>query len=210
MKKRSYSQNCALALSLDVLGERWTLLLVRELLTGPKRYKDLVENLRGMGTNLLADRLKALVEQDLIYKDGVTYQLTDKGKATQPIVFELVRWGLEQNLTGEPEFLHVGQWDKVAIKAIFQSGATEQNDYSLLLNLNDTPLFFQILNGELIIDVEESESTDAEIITDTQTLVSIDSEATYKEKVKDGEIIINGERICALDFLTRLGIPTTD
>ena len=60
MGKRSYDQHCTVARALDVVGERWTLLLVRELLTGPKRFKDLLEGLPGIGTNLLAARLKAL------------------------------------------------------------------------------------------------------------------------------------------------------
>ena len=62
MGKRSYGQHCTVARALDVVGERWTLLLVRELLTGPKRFKDLLEGLPGIGTNLLAARLKALEE----------------------------------------------------------------------------------------------------------------------------------------------------
>ena len=61
MGSKTYGQNCGLARALDVLGERWTLLLIRELSWGPRRYKDLAEGLPGTGTNLLADRLKALV-----------------------------------------------------------------------------------------------------------------------------------------------------
>ena len=60
MGKRSYDQHCTVARALDVVGERWTLLLVRELSTGPKRFKDLLEGLPGIGTNLLAARLKTL------------------------------------------------------------------------------------------------------------------------------------------------------
>ncbi|HEX4991950.1 MAG TPA: helix-turn-helix domain-containing protein [Rubrobacteraceae bacterium] len=60
MSRRIYGQYCAMARALDVLGERWTLLIVRELLTGPKRFKDLLEGLPGIGTNLLAARLKDL------------------------------------------------------------------------------------------------------------------------------------------------------
>ena len=54
MKKRSYKQNCALALAADVIGERWSMLLIRDLLVGPRRYKDLLASLKGIGTNLLA------------------------------------------------------------------------------------------------------------------------------------------------------------
>ena len=60
MSKRSYNQYCAVARALDLVGQRWTLLIVRELLTGPKRFKDLLEGLPGIGTNLLTARLKDL------------------------------------------------------------------------------------------------------------------------------------------------------
>ena len=66
MSKRSYNQYCAIAYALDVVGERWTLLIVRELLTGPKRFTDLVNNLPGIGTNLLSARLKHLEEWEII------------------------------------------------------------------------------------------------------------------------------------------------
>ena len=62
MPKRSYNQYCSIAYALDVVGERWTLLVVRELLTGPKRFTDLLNNLPGIGTNLLSARLKHLEE----------------------------------------------------------------------------------------------------------------------------------------------------
>ena len=65
-EKRSYGQYCTVARALDVVGERWTLLLVRELSTGPKRFKDLLEGLPGIGTNLLANRLKTLEGEGVV------------------------------------------------------------------------------------------------------------------------------------------------
>ena len=64
--RRTYNQYCGLASALDVLGERWTLLIIRELLMGPRRYTDLLADLPGVGTNLLAERLKTLVERGLV------------------------------------------------------------------------------------------------------------------------------------------------
>ena len=66
MTNRSYQQYCGLAYALDIVGERWTLLIVRELVPGPRRFKDLLDGLPGISTNLLAERLKALVEQGLL------------------------------------------------------------------------------------------------------------------------------------------------
>lgn len=97
---RLYRQYCGLARALDVVGERWTLLIVRELLLGPKRYGDLLESLPGLTTNLLAKRLRDLADEGLIETRklpkpaGVTvYALTDGGRALEPAVMELARWG---------------------------------------------------------------------------------------------------------------------
>src|SRR5712691_3728539 len=98
--RRSYNQYCALARALDVVGERWTLLLVRELLLGPRRYKDLLDGLPGIGTNLLADRLKHLEDAGMIRRvvlpppaGSAVYELTELGRRLEPAVFELGRWG---------------------------------------------------------------------------------------------------------------------
>ena len=97
---RSYGQYCALAKALDVIGDRWTLLLVRDLLLGPKRYKDLLSGLPGIGTNLLADRLKELEATGLIERTvlpppagSTVYQLTETGQALEPVMVSLGRWG---------------------------------------------------------------------------------------------------------------------
>ncbi|MCP4805984.1 MAG: transcriptional regulator [Proteobacteria bacterium] len=95
---RSYSQFCGLARALDVVGERWTLLLVRDLLLGPKRYSDLLAGLPGLTTNLLAKRLKHLVAEGLVEKrtldHGVTaYALTTAGLELEPVVMALGRFG---------------------------------------------------------------------------------------------------------------------
>ncbi len=96
--KRSYKQNCALALASDVLCERWTLLIFRELLIRPCRFKDLNEVLVGMGTNLLSNRLKELEQADLIEKQNPEdkrshYQLTPLGQSVEPIILQLIVWG---------------------------------------------------------------------------------------------------------------------
>ncbi|AHH96877.1 helix-turn-helix domain-containing protein [Kutzneria viridogrisea] len=98
--KRAYHQHCGLAAAMDVLGERWTLLLVRELLLGPRRYSELLADLPGLGTNLLADRLRFLVARGVVRQCGVgsaqryAYELTDTGHGLRPVLLELTRWGL--------------------------------------------------------------------------------------------------------------------
>ncbi len=95
---RSYGQRCGLSLSLDLLGERWTLLVLRELSRGPKRFRDLLDGLSGIGTNLLAARLKRLEAAQLVQRTTLTagvpgYELAERGRSLEPILEDLALWG---------------------------------------------------------------------------------------------------------------------
>src|SRR5438045_2121514 len=94
-QRRSYRQFCGLARALDVVGERWTLLVVRNLLLGPQRYSELQRGLPGITTNLLAKRLKEMEEAGLIERtaDAQSWQLTSLGAGLEPAVHALGRWG---------------------------------------------------------------------------------------------------------------------
>lgn len=121
MARRSYRQNCALARAIDVIGERWTLLLVRDLLVGPRRFRDLVRSLKGIGTNLLTSRLKDLEAAGLVERGGEQgYALTKSGEALEPAVLALIRWGLVHGPKNQPGDYHEDEWDLVALKALFQ------------------------------------------------------------------------------------------
>lgn len=105
---RSYGQMCGLAASLDLLGERWTLLVIRELSRGPKRFSDLLEGLDGIGANLLSARLKSLEQAGVVERvtlpAGVAgYDLGDRGRSLQPILEELALWGFELLGGQDPE-----------------------------------------------------------------------------------------------------------
>src|SRR5215468_11440178 len=100
MSRRRYGQFCPLAKALDVLGERWTLLVVRELLAGPKRYTDLRAGLPGLATDLLAARLRELQQAGVIGRrelppptPATVYELTERGQALRPVIRELSQWG---------------------------------------------------------------------------------------------------------------------
>ena len=103
MARRSYEQFCSLATALDVVGERWTLLLIRELLLGPRRFTDLLDGLPGIGRNLLAERLRHLEDEGLVARGSLpppaasqVYELTDEGRKLGPALAELGRWGVER------------------------------------------------------------------------------------------------------------------
>jgi DNA-binding HxlR family transcriptional regulator len=98
---KRYGQACAIARALDVVGERWSLLLVRELTLGPRRYRDLATGLPGIPSNVLAARLKDLQAAGVITRrtlpapaDVPVYELTGAGRALQPALSELLHWGL--------------------------------------------------------------------------------------------------------------------
>jgi DNA-binding HxlR family transcriptional regulator len=99
-KPRRYHQFCGCARALDVVGERWTLLIVRDLLLGPRRYGDLLAGLPGLTTNLLAKRMRELVAAGIVEKvalpapaSGDAYALTRAGAELEPVIMALGRWG---------------------------------------------------------------------------------------------------------------------
>ena len=118
---KNYGQACAIARALDVVGERWSLLLVRELTFGPRRYRDLTTGLPGIPSNVLAGRLKDLQAAGVLTRrtlpaptDVTVYELTDAGRALQPALHELLDWGLRyapqpsQDDAGQPAWALLG------------------------------------------------------------------------------------------------------
>ena len=117
MAQRSYGQFCAAAKALDVVGERWTLLLVRELLLGPRRFTDLLAALPGLGTSLLASRLKQLEAAGVIRREQLpppagsrVYQITDAGLGVGLVVKALADWGAGLLDTPRPEEAVRAEW----------------------------------------------------------------------------------------------------
>ena len=125
--KRAYTQYCGIARALNIVGERWTLLLVRELLAGPKRFKDLLDGLSGIGPNLLAMRLKELEADGLLRHvllpppAGVAvYELTAVGQGLEPVLIALGRWGFQwlSEPCGADQFNPA--WVALALKILFE------------------------------------------------------------------------------------------
>jgi DNA-binding HxlR family transcriptional regulator len=121
---RAYHQYCSIAKALDVVGERWTLLIVRELLTrGPCRYTDLRNGLPGIATNLLATRLQELAAAGLIQREQAPppiattlYTLTPRGRALEPVIDELGRWGMPLMRIRDDQDVFKGHWLQLPVK----------------------------------------------------------------------------------------------
>lgn len=122
---RSYGQYCGLARALDVVGDRWSLLIVRELLPGPLRYGELAASLGGIATNLLADRLRSLesrgvVERRLGETSGVVYALTPWGNELREVIGALVRWSIPLMARGRDGDVVQPRWLAVALEALLR------------------------------------------------------------------------------------------
>jgi DNA-binding HxlR family transcriptional regulator len=123
MSSRSYGQYCGLARSLDTIGDRWNLLIVRELLLGPLRYGELAAAVGGVATNLLADRLRDLeaagvIERQVGDKGGVVYVLTPWGAQLREPVESLIRWSTPLMISGAGRDTFSPRWLAVALPAL--------------------------------------------------------------------------------------------
>ncbi len=121
--RRSYRQYCGLAKALDALGERWTLLIARDLMLGPRRYGDILKGLEGMTTNLLAARLRDMEAGGLIAREksagtprGSAYVLTEAGRELEPVLLALGKWGWRFMEKPAPEDRRDLAWGLFALK----------------------------------------------------------------------------------------------
>jgi DNA-binding HxlR family transcriptional regulator len=121
---KHYGQYCPVAHALEVVGERWSLLIVRDLMGGPKRYTDLASGLPGIGTNILAGRLKDLESVGVLRKYRLpppaasqVYELTEYGTALKTVLFEMARWGARSLGPPKAEDLHPG-WLEGALRMV--------------------------------------------------------------------------------------------
>ncbi len=201
-EKKSYRQFCGLARALDVVGERWTLLLVRELLLGTRRYGDLLASLPGLTTNLLATRLKALEQLGLLARDENGYALTPDGAALEPAIMELARWGGRYLLNGPKRGERVDvAWGLLSLKRRYRGGL----DVTLGLEVDDVwftltfePEWLRVLKGR-------PPRARASIHLSAQALRALlFGGASLASLVDEGSMSIDGERrvieraLCAL------------
>ena len=126
MSRRSYDQYCGLARALDVLGERWTLLIVRNLLLGPQRYSELLRGLPGITTNLLAKRLQEMEAEGIIDRSGAgtdAYRLTEVGRSLEPAIHALGRWGWRRMGKPRARDRRSIEWLLVALRRRYRGNA---------------------------------------------------------------------------------------
>ena len=153
---KTYGQFCAVARSLDLVGDRWVLLIVRELLSqGPCRFTDLRDGLPGIATNLLASRLKDMEENGLIARVDAPppvatglYQLTERGQQLQPVITALVEWGLPtMPIVTEGESVH-GNWLGMLGQRRLRDTEPERGPLTIAIDTAEAPVHLVSRGGE--------------------------------------------------------------
>ncbi len=199
MKKRSYNQNCALSHALDIIGERWSFLLTRELLTGPKRYKDLLEGLNGIGANLLDTRLNELDQAGIVNKKilpppagSVVYHLTEFGKQLEPAILELVKWGLQLDEKNDPDYLSKPEWDIIAMRALFQPEKARGIRKIFQLQIDKVVYHILIEDGTVEIELGEIRCPDVILKAEKITLSALAKGMDIEKAIQSGNLQITG------------------
>jgi DNA-binding HxlR family transcriptional regulator len=208
VKKRSYNQYCAVARGLDMIGDRWTLLLIRELLLGPKRYGDLLVASPGMGTNLLADRLRQMEAEGLVERatlpppaGSTVYRLTEAGAELETVVGAIGRWGMRfMGQRRRAEHLSPGAYF-VAIRGRFRPdrAARLREAYEFRV---DGRVFEVRLDNETCTTSEGTANGPVAVFTmDVETLNQLFlSEVTAAKAIRDGTVQVAGDAAALARF----------
>lgn len=181
MSKRTYQQFCPLAYTLDVIGERWTLLIVRELMYGPRRYSDLLRGLPGIGTNLLAKRLKELEQEGVIEQRTLpppaaskVYDLTDYGNGLRPVITAMSKWGmgyLQLPIPDEERFGTVQAMSSLLI--MFHAPAAETITLTCEIQTAEDVFYAGIQAGKINIGQGSASHPDIVIQADLKTIPAV-------------------------------------
>jgi DNA-binding HxlR family transcriptional regulator len=213
--KRTYGDPCGIARALDIVGERWALLVVRELLLGPKRFTDLRVGLPHVGPDVLAQRLRELEQAGVLRRARLpppaaarVYELTDWGRGLEPVVLDLGRWGSQAPLP--PERGDLGTDALVlALKTLFDPTRADGligSTYELRLG-EET---FAIRLGEAQLDASRGPVADpvATITVEPGVLQGVLWHGRrMSEAVRAGELEIGGDRRAGELFLGLFPLP---
>lgn len=202
MTERSYDQYCGLAGALDLLGERWTLLIVRELMSGPKRYTDLADGLPGIGTSLLAGRLAKLERSGVIERRvlpppaaSTVYELAPAGHELGAALGPLITWGLRHAVPETPGDRRVSAtWSAVPFTHSADPAMLAGIEATYELRIGETSALLRVHEGRAEVLPEGSVAPDAVISMDAATMAALGAgRRTIGEATADGAITIDGD-----------------
>jgi DNA-binding HxlR family transcriptional regulator len=166
---RSYDEYCAAAKALDVVGDRWTLLIVRELaLRGPCRYTDVRNGLPGIASNLLSERLRDLEHAGVIVREDAPppiattlFRLTPRGEELRPVLDGLVRWGIPLMVEQKPDDAVRSQWLTWAAEMMLADRRPDAPSVTLALQTGDQPITIELSDGAVRAHLGSTDRPDA-------------------------------------------------
>jgi DNA-binding HxlR family transcriptional regulator len=166
---RSYDEYCAIAKSLDVVGDRWTLLIVRELaLRGACRYTDLRNGLPGIASNLLAERLRDLQHAGVISREdapppvaATLFRLTPRGEELRPVLEDLIRWGIPLMTEQRPGDAVRSHWLAYAIELMLGDGQPDAAPVAIQLHTGEDPIVVETRDGAIHTRLGQAQIADA-------------------------------------------------
>ncbi|GAA4518205.1 winged helix-turn-helix transcriptional regulator [Nonomuraea ferruginea] len=203
---RTYDDPCGVARALDHVGERWALLIVRELLLGPKRFTDLRAGLPGASQNVLSQRLRELEESGVLRRRKLpppaasrVYELTERGSELEPVVLALAQWGSRMPLTSTGP-LSVDAL-LYALKSTFDPGAADGFEGSVELRLGEESILATVSAGQLTF-ARDGAGGDAVLRADAETIRSV---VFAGRNLEESEV--EGDRQVAERFVTLFPRP---
>jgi DNA-binding HxlR family transcriptional regulator len=208
--KRTYGDRCGVARALDIVGERWALLVVRDLLLGPKRFTDLRAGLPHVSPDVLSQRLRELEEAGIVRRTKLppptsarVYDLTDRGTELQPIVLELGRWGSQEPFPDGDAKLGPDS-AVIALITLFDPSAADGRDETYELRLDEQPFRLRVAGGRLDASRGGADQPAATIATDPATLSQV-----LWHGGKLSQFAVEGDREAAKRFVKLFPLPAT-
>jgi DNA-binding HxlR family transcriptional regulator len=212
--RRTYGDGCGVARTLDVVGERWALLVVRELLLGPKRFTDLRDGLPHVGPDILAQRLRELERAGVLRRRKLpppagsrVYELTDRGHELEPVVLALGRWGSRAPFP--PGEAQIGvDATIIALKTLFDPLAADGLNASYELRLGEQRFRAEVADGRLTLARGDADRPDAKIQTEPATLATLLWHGRrLSEALRSGDVAMEGNRQALTRFLGLFPLP---
>lgn len=202
MGARQYGQFCGLARALELVGERWALLVVRDLILGPKRFTDLRRALPRIPSNILAARLKELEAGGVVCRralprpgGGVVYELTDYGRELRDIVLRLGAWGARSLGEPGPDDIVTAESMRLALEATFQADAARGLSAGFELRMGPhVVLHARVRDGVLETGDGPLPEADLRIETGPGLRALLSGEITPDEALASGRMRIHGDR----------------
>jgi DNA-binding HxlR family transcriptional regulator len=214
MAERSYGQRCAVAHALDLVGERWALLIVRELLLGPKRFTDLRAGLPAASPNVLSQRLRELQDATVVRRHMLpppaaswVYELTSWGRELEPVVTGLARWGASSPSL-PPEGALSADSAVLGLRAFFDPGIDPGMRAVCGLRVGAERFTARVADGELHVEHGQPEHPDAIIEADPVTFAALlGSHRALTEAARNGTATVTGDAQTARRLVEAVSIP---